>query len=79
VPFREAHRLVGQLVKEAERLGRPITQMPASAVAAIHPALPEVLAGLGDWNDSIERRSTEGGSSKAAVEQQLAELDRIFT
>jgi argininosuccinate lyase len=78
IPFREAHGLVGRLVKEAEARGCPLTQVPAAAASAIHPWMPELLAGLGSWEDSIERRGTMGGSSKLAVERQLAELDRAF-
>jgi argininosuccinate lyase len=78
IPFREAHGLVGRLVKAAEGLGVPITQIPPAQAAAIHSALPELLAGLGGWEESIERRATAGGSSKAAVEAQLAELTRLF-
>lgn len=78
VPFRDAHGLVGRLVKEAETLGLPITGVPAAQAGAIHPALPDVLAGLGGWEESIERRATTGGSSRAAVGDQLAELSGIF-
>jgi argininosuccinate lyase len=79
IPFREAHGLVGRLIKEAESARRPITEVPAAVAAAIHPVLPELLAGLGTWEDSIERRGTAGGSSKAAVEKQLAELEQLFS
>jgi argininosuccinate lyase len=78
IPFREAHGLVGRLVKDAEALGCPITEVPVAAATAVHPVLPELLAALGDWEESIERRGTTGGSSKAAVSAQLAELHRVF-
>jgi argininosuccinate lyase len=78
VPFREAHGLVGRLVKQAEQQGRPITDLTAAAAAAIHPALPELTAALGGWEESIERRATAGGSSRAAVAAQVAELQRLF-
>ena len=78
IPFREAHGLVGRLVREAEALGRPITEVPVAAASAIHPALPDLLATLGGWEESIERRATAGGSSKAAVSAQLAELSQVF-
>jgi argininosuccinate lyase len=78
IPFREAHGLAGRLVKAAEALAVPITEVPAAQAAAIHPALPELLAGLGGWEESIERRATAGGSSKAAVQAQLAELTHRF-
>jgi argininosuccinate lyase len=78
VPFREAHGLVGQLVREAERDGLSLGEVPAASAAAIHPALPDVLAGLGTWEGSVEQRRTAGGSSRAAVARQLEALARAF-
>jgi argininosuccinate lyase len=74
VPFREAHELVGRLVQDAERRGVALGSVPAAAARAIHPALPGLLATLGSFADSVERRATAGGSSKASVRGQLAEL-----
>lgn len=78
VPFREAHGLVGRLVREAERDDVALAAVPAERAAAIHPALPAVLAALGTWEDSVERRGTVGGSSRAAVARQLEALARAF-
>jgi argininosuccinate lyase len=78
VPFREAHGLVGRLVRDAERDGLALAAVPTSRAAAIHPALPDVLAGLGSWEDSVERRGTEGGSGRGAVARQLESLARAF-
>jgi argininosuccinate lyase len=78
VPFREAHGLIGRLVQEAEGLGRPLNDVPADRALAIHPDLPHLLAGLGGWEDSIERRATVGGSSRAAVAAQIGELAAAF-
>jgi argininosuccinate lyase len=78
VPFREAHALVGRLVRDAERAGVPLRDVPASSAAAIHPALPGLLASLGTWEDSIERRATTGGSARAAVGRQLVALATAF-
>jgi argininosuccinate lyase len=78
VPFREAHGLVGRLVRDAERDGLALAAVPAGRAAAIHPALPRVLGALGGWEDSVERRGTEGGSARAAVTHQLESLARAF-
>jgi argininosuccinate lyase len=78
VPFRESHALVGRLVREAERTGTPLDRVPAATAAAVHPALAEALTRLGDWEASVERRATPGGSSRAAVASQLEELERAF-
>ena len=74
VPFREAHALVGRLVQEAERRQVELPSVPAAAARAIHPALPGLLASLGSFADSVERRATVGGSSEASVRAQLTEL-----
>jgi argininosuccinate lyase len=79
VPFRESHALVGRLVKEAELAGTPLDRVPPKTAAAIHPALGVAIARLGDWEASVERRATPGGSSRASVESQLEALDRAFT
>ncbi len=78
VPFRESHGLVGRLVREAETAGVPLDRVPAATARAIHPALPDALARLGSWEDSVERRATPGGSSRASVLEQIAELESAF-
>jgi argininosuccinate lyase len=78
IPFRESHGLVGRLVREAERLGVAFDAVPPAAAAAIHAALPAALAALGGWEDSVERRATPGGSSRASVQAQIEELQRLF-
>jgi len=78
VPFREGHALVGRLVKEAERTGTPLDRVSPATAAAIHPALATALSRLGDWEASVERRATPGGSSRASVDSQLDTLERSF-
>ena len=79
VPFRESHGIVGQLVREAERLGVGLRAVPAETTDAIHPALAEAAAALGDWEASIERRATSGGASRASVKAQLGALERALS
>lgn len=78
VPFREAHGLVGRLVQEAERRRVDLAAVPSDAARAIHPALPELLASLGSFADSVERRATPGGSSRASVVTQITQLEAAF-
>lgn len=78
VPFREAHTLVGKLVRVAELSSVPLNELPADAASEIHESLPGILSDLGSWEDSVERRTVEGGSSRASVERQITELLREF-
>jgi argininosuccinate lyase len=78
VAFREAHGLVGRLVRAAEDGGVALDAVPPDRAAAIHPRLPAILADLGSWEESIERRATIGGSSRAAVARQQEALRSAF-
>jgi len=78
VPFRESHGLVGRLVREAERAGVPLDQVPAAVAAGIHPQLGVALSQLGAWENSVESRATTGGASRRSVDDQLEELRKAF-
>jgi len=79
VPFRESHGLVGRLVRAAEQAGVALDRVPAAVAAGIHPALGAAVTQLGSWEDSVERRGTAGGASRASVEGQIDELRRAFS
>ena len=78
VPFREAHGVVGRLVRVAEDRGIALTDVPVDAAADIHEALPGLLSELGGFEQSVERRPTAGGASRQAVAHQLEELRALF-
>ncbi|HKJ92231.1 MAG TPA: hypothetical protein VJ957_03635, partial [Longimicrobiales bacterium] len=69
VPFREAHGIVGGLVRTAEESGRPL--LGPGSVSAEHPLLGDEGATL-DAAASVERRKAAGGTARAAVLDQLA-------
>src|SRR2546428_12981938 len=75
VPSRESHALLGRLVREAERAAVALDRVPAAVAVRIHPALGAALTQLGTWEDSIEGRATPGGSARASVLDQVAELE----
>ncbi|KPJ90519.1 MAG: hypothetical protein AMS18_10655 [Gemmatimonas sp. SG8_17] len=78
VPFRQAHELIGNLVRAAESLGVALMDVPAGTAATVHKLLPEMLARRRSWEDSVERRATAGGSSRASVRAQVARLSQEF-
>jgi argininosuccinate lyase len=70
VPFREAHEVVGRLVRSAQERGLPLSALDAGQLSAAHPA----LAGA----DALLRRpgppeqGSRGGPSQAEVARLLA-------
>ena len=73
VPFREAHHIVGGIVRAAEEKGVQIGELDQTTLALAHPALgaPEARAAL-DPRAAVERRGLVGGPAKTRV---LAAID----
>jgi argininosuccinate lyase len=76
--FREAHAVVGALVRRAEALGVPIDRVSAAEAARLAPALPAALAALGGPEAAVERRALPGGTARSAVAAQLAAARKAF-
>lgn len=74
LPFRQAHHVVGALVREAEARGLELSELPGDVLRAAHPSLdaPEVR-GVLDPAQAIERRSVLGGPARATVTAALTE------
>jgi len=73
VPFREAHHVVGTLVREAEARGVTISTLPFDTYRAIHPAFGEDTLDVFDFARSAATRSVTGGTAPTAVQAQLVQ------
>jgi len=71
VPFREAHEVVGEVVKLAESQGVDLDGLDPDALAALHPALDAGVAARFDPQQAIDRRDGVNGTATAAVVAQL--------
>ena len=72
VAFREAHKSVGALVREAEALGLELHTLPKATYAAAHPKFGDDVFDALSPMRSVERREVEGGTGPDAVRRQLA-------
>jgi argininosuccinate lyase len=77
--FRDAHALVGALVRRAEELGVPLNRVSAAEAGRLDPALPVSLQALGGPEEAVERRALPGGTARAAVQAQLEAARAAFT
>jgi argininosuccinate lyase len=73
VPFREAHKAVGTVVREAEVSGREVHALPLSVYQAAHPDFgADVLDALSP-EASVRRRDVPGGTGPTSVARQLVD------
>lgn len=79
VAFRDAHHVVGGLVREAEQRECQLADLPPEALRAAHPSLDgqDVLSAL-DPVAAVERRKVVGGPAKATVERAIAEARALW-
>ena len=71
VPFRDAHEIVGEVVRLAESRGVDLDGLDPEALAAIHPALDARVAARFDPQQAIDRRDGVNGTATTSVVAQL--------
>ena len=73
VPFREAHRVIGQLVRDCEQSGRGLRELTLDDLRAAHPAFGRDAVGM-TVRDALAARDLPGGTAPRRVRQALKEL-----
>lgn len=72
LPFREAHRIVGELVRQCEQSGKGFEQLSLAELQAASPLFDADLLGLSaQW--AIEARDVPGGTAPSRVRAALAD------
>jgi argininosuccinate lyase len=71
VPFRDAHRAVGRLVRRCEELEVSLEEVPREELVAAHPALADLPSKLLTPEGSVRNKRSTGSTSPGSVELQL--------
>ena len=70
LPFREAHHVVGALVKAAEERGCDLPDLPLDVMRAAHPGISEAVYGVLGVENSVASRTSYGGTAPENVRDQ---------
>jgi argininosuccinate lyase len=79
VPFREAHEVVGRVLRAAEREGKSIREMPLERLQEFSPAFGRDLGTVLTVEAALARRSSPGGTAPGAVRAALEDLKARVT
>jgi argininosuccinate lyase len=74
VPFRETHHVAGAAVRMAEVQGVPLSALTLEDLHKLHHAFAADVASVWSFENSVESRDVDGGTSKRAVLAQIAHL-----
>lgn len=71
IPFRESHRLVGELVRLAEERGLALRKLRLEDFKSISQAFEADVYEVFDFRRSVEKKSSRGGTAPEAVREQI--------
>lgn len=74
VPFREAHEIVGKMLRAAEREGKTIREMPLDRLKAFSEAFSSDLNAMVTLDSALARRNVPGGTAPSSVRVALGEF-----
>ena len=78
IPFRQAHDIVGQVLREAEKQNVAWTSLPLETLKKISPAFEADLAGSLSLNAALASKKVAGGTAPESVRAAISDLqDRI--
>jgi argininosuccinate lyase len=72
VPFREAHAKVGRLVRRGIELRTPLRSLPIAEYQAVQPDIGHEIYAVFDFNRSVARKDSLGGTAPQRVLEQCA-------
>jgi argininosuccinate lyase len=74
VPFREAHEIVGKVLRAAEQDGKTIREMPVEHLKIFSPAFADDLNAMLTLDSALARRNVPGGTAPTSVRAALDEF-----
>jgi argininosuccinate lyase len=72
LPFREAHHVVGQAVRLANEQSIRLSAIPLDAYQQLSPLFTDDVINTFDFEASVARRNSTGGTAPEAVSEQIA-------
>jgi len=76
VPFRQAHRIVGEMVDHCQGLHIDLRDLPLKEMQKFHPSIREDVMDWLDFEHSVDRRSSLGGTARKNVRKEIIEAKR---
>jgi argininosuccinate lyase len=78
LPFRQAHDLIGKVLREAERQGKPWTQLSLEDVKTISPLFEQDFLAAPSVEASIATKAVPGGTAPEQVRSAITELQKCI-
>jgi argininosuccinate lyase len=77
LPFRQAHAVIGQVVRLAENSERPLTDLSLAELQELSPLFAADVAAVFSMEGALASRGVTGGTAPTAVLQQIATAQKL--
>src|SRR5712672_3481719 len=78
LPFRQAHRVTGEIVKRAEARGCSLADLSLAELQAVEPAITEAVYQVLDVERSVASRASHAGTAPSRVREAIAATRRKY-
>jgi argininosuccinate lyase len=78
VPFREAHRVAGEMVRRAEALGVGLRELPLGEYKTLHAAFDDDLIEYLSVEKALEDKTVVGGTAPERVREEIDRVRRLI-
>ena len=78
LPFREAHHITGEIVRQAENAGCGLAELPLESLQAIEPRITAEVFEVLSVEQAVESRDSFGGTAPARVRAAVAAARERF-
>jgi argininosuccinate lyase len=75
VPFRQAHDIVGKVLRAAEQAGKPWTDLPLETLQQISPSFAPDFAGGLNITSALAAKKVTGGTAPDSVRTAITDLE----
>ena len=79
VPFRDAHEIVGKVVRLAEEKRVPLSALSLDDLRSISDSFHEDVRDVWNFEASVERRNVRGGTALSSLREQIKEARRLVS
>ncbi len=79
LPFRQAHRVVGEMVRYCQEKGKELEQLSLNEMQSFSPLMEEDAKKILDVKAAVARRNSFGGTSFEEVKRQIAKIKAELT
>ncbi len=76
MPFRDAYKLTGAIVVEAQKMEVDLSEMPFEILKAMAPCIEEDVLEYLDLRHSMNARNSQGGTSTASTQAQIEQFEK---